>query len=165
MKKKRGCLFGCLSILIILILLLVVEFQYRHFYKVGNMDFTFWKTGKGCYIMPYKYWGVTIPKDNYMKAPNKGGVIIFIGEDTTLYIFPDFVSYSGVDTIECNLSLYKYKHFPYINEIEHIKAMQDMRIYLKSCGYPYIEIYLLEMYAQIRNTPQLTPKTEINKTK
>jgi hypothetical protein len=152
-KKKVGCSIGCLSVILILLSVSVIFFQYRHFYKVGCVDFTFWKTGNGCYITPYKYYGVTIPKDNYMKAGNLGGTIIFVGEDTTLYIFPIHPYYRGADTIECNLPLYKYKYFPYINEVEHAQFNQNMIDYYENLGYPYINIYIAEMSAKIGNSP------------
>jgi hypothetical protein len=128
-----------------------MTFQYRHFYDVDDMTFTFWKTGNGCYITPYKYKKITIPKDNYMRASNVGGAIIFIGKDSTLYIFPEFTYECGADTIECNLSSYKYKYFPKINELEHIKSIQDTINFYKKSGYPYINIYIAEMYTQIGN--------------
>ena len=32
-------------------------FWYRTFYIINEVEFTVWKTYKGCYITPYKYWG------------------------------------------------------------------------------------------------------------
>jgi hypothetical protein len=124
----------------------------RYFYKVGDMDFTFWKTTKGCYIMPYKYLGRTIPKNNYMIASNVGGVIIYIGENSTLYIFPSFTYKLGAGSIEVNLTSYKYEYFPYINEIENKYASNDKMKYYKNMGYPFIDIYFGEMSATIGNT-------------
>jgi len=65
MRKKIFIGILCLSAVIILLFLPAFIFQqYRHFYKVGAMIFTFWKTENGCYIMPYKYRGIKMPKDN-----------------------------------------------------------------------------------------------------
>ena len=84
-----------------------------------------------------------------MKASNRGGAIIFIGEDSTLYIFPEFTYELGADTIECNLSSYKHKYFPKINELKYIESIQDTINFYKNQGYPYINIYIAEMHAQI----------------
>jgi len=149
MMKEKGCIVVFFLTLAVPILLCVLFSQYRHFYRVGNMDFTFWKTSNGCYIMPYKFFGISIPKNNYMKASNRGGAIIFIGEDSTLYIFPEFTYELGADTIECNLSSYKHKYFPKINELKYIESIQDTIIFYKNQGYPYINIYIAEMHAQI----------------
>ena len=144
MKIKRY-LLRMLFIVIILLLLIVSLFQYRHFYKVGDMVFTFWKTGNGCYIMPYKYLGLIIPKNNYMKASNLGGIVIFIGEESTLHIFPEMIYERGADKIECNLPSYKYEYYPYVREIESVLAFNEKIAYFKNCGYPYIGIYIREM--------------------
>jgi hypothetical protein len=152
MMKKKGCLFMVLFTIATPVLLLFIFFQYRHFYRVGDMDFTFWKTGNGCYIIPYRYWGLTIPKTNYMRASNLAGVVIFIGEESKLYIFPEITYVVGGDTIEMNLSSYKYEYYPVVRGIENVRAFYDMRDYYRNCGYPYININIGEMYAEIRNT-------------
>ena len=153
MMKRKGCLFIVLFTIAAPVLLIFIFFQYRHFYKVGDMDFTFWKTGNGCYIMPYKYFGLTIPQDNFMKAANMGGAVIFIGEESTLHIFPEFCYTSGADKIEINLSSYKYEYYPFRKGwgIDNVRAFHDMIDYYKNCGYPYIEIYIAEMNAEIVN--------------
>ena len=153
MKKKKGCLIGCLTFIIILPILYVVTVQRRDFHTVGDMTFTFWKTPRGCYITPYKYWGLTVPRNNYMIAENLGGAIILIAEDSMLYIFPIQTHIRGTDTITVNLSSYKYKYFPFINEASQVRTFQDTIDYYKNRGYPYIHIYIDEMYARIGNSP------------
>ena len=148
---KKGCFFlRYIAIVIVSILVLFVAFvQYRKFFTIGDITFTFWKTlGGYCYIMPYKYWGITIPKNNYMRASNLGGIIIFIGEDTTLYIFPHHTYYLGAKTIECNLPSYKHVYFPYINELDNISAFNDKIKYYKNLGYPYLQVYIAGMYRE-----------------
>ena len=86
-----------------------------------------------------------------MLAANGGGAIIYIGEDSTLYIFPNFTYIRGADTIEINLTSYKYEYFPYINEIDNKRASNDKMKYLKNNGYPFIDIYFGEMEATIGN--------------
>lgn len=152
-KKKIGRIIGYVCVILSPLIIFAILLQYRHFYIVGDMSFTFWKTGSGCYITPYKYTKITIPKDNYMKAANLGGAIILIGKDTTLYIFPECAHERGAGMIECNLSSYKYKYFPYINEVEYKRAIQDTIDYYINQGYPYINVYITEMSAEIGNTP------------
>ena len=114
-SKKRG--IGCLFLVIILIFVWIALSQYRHFYNVGNMTFTVWKTGNGyCYITPYKYWSVTIPNTNYIRVPNLGGVNIFILKDSTLVIFQEFIYEKGTEFTECVLSDYKYRFYPFSYE-------------------------------------------------
>ena len=38
---------------------------YRTFYVINDVEFTVWKTYKGCYITPYKYWGEKIKSLNH----------------------------------------------------------------------------------------------------
>ena len=61
-------------------------FWYRTFYIINEVEFTVWKTYKGCYITPYKYWGVLPPKDNYLRISNIGIADIFICKDKTLCV-------------------------------------------------------------------------------
>ena len=59
---------------------------YRTFYVINGVELTVWKTYKGCYIIPYKYWGVLPPKDNYLRISNIGTADIFICKDKH-YVF------------------------------------------------------------------------------
>lgn len=101
--------------------------------------------------MPYKYWKLTIPKTNFMLASNVGGVVIYIGEDSTLYVFPSYTYKRGAQTIEINLTSYKYEYYPYINEIDSKFASNDKMKHYKNNGYPFIDIYFGEMNAEIGN--------------
>jgi hypothetical protein len=81
-----------------------------------------------------------------MKASNLGEVVIFIGEESTLYIFPSMVHERGADTIEINLSLYKYKYFPFIWDLGIGIHADKINYYIDKSDYPYIYIYLGTMY-------------------
>ena len=35
-------------------------------------------------MTPYRYWGITTPKDNYIRMSNVGDVFIYIQQDTLL---------------------------------------------------------------------------------
>jgi hypothetical protein len=150
-KMKKRCLFGIIFIITIFSLSLVFFHQYRYFYKVGDITFTFWKTRNGCYILPYKYLGITIPKNNYIKTVNTGGIIIFVCDKSKLYIFPNNIYELGADVIEVNLSSYEYKYFPYIRGIDNVLVFYEKIECYKYLGYPYINIYLREMNAKIGN--------------
>ena len=63
-------------------------------------------------------------------------VVIYIGEDSTLYIFPDL----SAKIIEINLTSYKFECFPYINELDAIYARRDKMRYYRDLGYPFISI-------------------------
>lgn len=149
MKKRRAFFWGCFIVLLTLLILFISILQYRHFYQVGDVVFTFWKTTSGCYIMPYKYRGLTIPKNNYMKAVNVGGAVISVGEDSTLYIFPNNTYELGAGTIEINLTLYMYEYYPYMNKLDDIRLFYNKIDYYKDSNYPYINIYIREMSAEI----------------
>jgi hypothetical protein len=113
------------------------------------MEFTFWGTPHGMYVMPYKYTKSTIPKNDYMIVLLKSMIHIYIGEDSTLYIFPDL----SAEIIEINLTSYKFEYFPYINEIDAIRATDAKMKHFRDLGYPFIDMDLHEMYAKIGNSP------------
>lgn len=75
---------------------------YRTFYVINEVELTVWKTYKGCYITPYKYWGVLPPKDNYLRISNIGTADIFICKDKTLCVFIDPHSDGATETV-CKL--------------------------------------------------------------
>ena len=81
-KVQKSFLFG----FCIFAFVLFRVFWYRTFYIINEVEFTVWKTYKGCYITPYKYWGVLPPKDNYLRISNIGIADIFICKDKTLII-------------------------------------------------------------------------------
>jgi hypothetical protein len=143
MKMIKLLILGSIfSLLFTSCLLFTLFYPKRHFYKVGNMEFTFWGTSDGTYITPYKYTGTTIPKNDYMIVSSSGGIIIYIGEDLTLNIFPS----TSAKIIEINLTSYKFELFPFINEIDAIRARSDKARYFKGLGYPFISFNLSEMY-------------------
>ena len=66
MKKK--IVFRIIGLLLILLPFSCTFYllEYKFYYTVEDVTFTFWNTSNGCYIMPYKYTGLLFPKDNYM---------------------------------------------------------------------------------------------------
>jgi len=65
--------------LILVVLLLFLYGEKRNFYKLGdNKYITVWKTFNNvCYIIPYKYYGIVHPSDNYVKTTNDNYLVIF----------------------------------------------------------------------------------------
>lgn len=113
-KEKLYDRLVIFSIIVLsLILFVFVYSQYRYFYKVDDVTFTVWKKWGGyCYITPYRYWGLSAPENDYIKARNVGKVHIFINNrDSSLLIF----NYSSHDVysndIECVFSNFKFQHF------------------------------------------------------
>lgn len=93
--------------LITILLLFYSWKQYRHFYKVDDIVFTVWKTTKGyCYITPYIYLGINLPKDNYIKVSNLDYTNIYIDDNTTLYLYNDG------SKVECQFTRFKCIYSP-----------------------------------------------------
>jgi hypothetical protein len=67
--RKR---FFKISILLFLIYLLIIVFFGKQVYRVEQDKYiTVWKRfGGDCYIMPYRYYGLILPNDNYIKTDN-----------------------------------------------------------------------------------------------
>jgi len=144
---------------------LFISLQYRHFFKVEDKVFTVWTTLGSSYIMPYKYLRLTKPKTNYIKIADTGGVIIYIGEESMLYIFPTYnYAVQGVNIFEINLPSYKNEYFPYINEIENKRASNDKMKYYKNQGFTFMDIYIRDMDVTIGNADTASRQTKgINK--
>lgn len=71
------------------VVMLGYNYYKRDFFRAGDTDFTFWKTHNGCYIIPYKYRGITPPKDEFILASNTCIVHIFIENDTIIHFFAE----------------------------------------------------------------------------
>lgn len=75
------------------------------------MTFTVWKKGGGyCYVTPYRYWGMSTPKNNYIRMSNVGDAVIYIQQDTLL-IFNYSTNEGYNNEVNCHLSDYHYRHF------------------------------------------------------
>lgn len=147
-----------LLILILTIVLLIFTWkQYRHFYQVGDVTFTVWKRPGGyCYITPYRYWGLSIPKENYIKAANLGEVNFYIDKSSTLLIFNEHSAIGCPDnSIECHFDKYNYKQFELSSTAleEDIKLWETKRRNLRD-RLPFFEIDIRWMNAEIGNIPK-----------
>ena len=147
--KKLLIILGCI------VLSIFIWNQYRHFYHVGNMTFTVWKKYGGyCYITPYKYWGISAPKKDYIKLSNIADIDIYIDKDSTLLIFNDYLYLKYPDNkVECNFSTFKYKHFMLdsLSSIENTKLHELERIIYKR-KYPFIYIDIRHMKTEIQDS-------------
>ncbi len=142
MKKKK-----VFRIIVLLLLLLPVSctfylLEYKFYYTVGSTTFTFWNTSNGCYIMPYKYKGLLLPKNNYMIVSPVDYVDIFVGDDIIYF----FSKEPYIRTDLCFSSdKSKYRVFSGSGAdsgralaLEHCKKM----------GYPNIRIYIFGMHIE-----------------
>ena len=123
-------------------LVLFSVFLYRTFYVINDVEFTVWKTCNGCcYITPYKYWGVLLPKDNYIRISNIGTADIFISKGKTLYVFIDPHSDGATETI-CKLKSCKYYSYSTTGDEEEIKNCRDWveKWEKYQSIYPYVAI-------------------------
>jgi surface polysaccharide O-acyltransferase-like enzyme len=141
-----------LLIVLCIVISLFFLFQYRHFYEVNDITFTIWKTKNGCYITPYRYLGLTLPQNDYIKTGNLGEVLIAIDKDTTLLIFND--CYTDGISVECVLSKYRYQYFSPSLSGRTLKEVNLFHTRRKTCfelNLPVISMDIKEMYVRITN--------------
>ena len=114
-------------------------FQYKMYYTIGNTTFTFWQTVYDCYIVPYKYEGLSLPTHDYIIVPGTGYVSIFVAEDMIYVISHD----SELDNNRCFFSSDegKYKVFP-IPPDGTDNGRDAVLAYCKEEGYPNIKVHL-----------------------
>ncbi len=125
--------------------------QKRKFYQVENTYFTVWDTWGGkCYITPYKYRGITPPKKDYIIAPIRGAVTVFLKNDSSFIFSDQSDSRKHAYDYEFHLDNYEYEFIPRPNNYEEY-LQQKQKGYRKL--YPYIFINILENYA-IVSPPQ-----------
>lgn len=141
--SNKRCIFGCLTALLVPITIIVVAFsifliaetQQRHFQKVGCYDFTIYDN-VGC-VVPYKYYGLSKPSDNYIQASRRGGILLFVAPDSTIYIFPRLTYIADANYVEFHLPKHKYLFFPNTNGARD--AYDEAIQYCEEQGYPSVE--------------------------
>lgn len=128
-----------------------IKIEHRYFYTIHDINFTVWKRlGGDCIIMPYKYYGLTVPKSDYIIASNRGAISIFVNNDLSLIFYNE--AYDQKEQINFNLPNYKYNYIEYprkegIDSIRsYAKKQSELREYL-----PNIYIDIKEMYSVIDN--------------
>ena len=133
-------------IIISLFLLLWIWGQSRNFYTVNNITFTVWKRFGGyCYITPYKYYGVTKPKNDYIIASNSGGIYVYIAKDSTLIIYDNAYAIRG---IECNFSSFKWHHLKNPSPYDRNFAFKRDSLY---GNLPTLDVDIRNSCARIKN--------------
>lgn len=132
-----------LIIISIIFLLIFGVIQYRHFYRVDGLTFTVWKQWNGfCYITPYRYWGLSAPKNDYIKASNVSDILIYVGADTTLSVFTHYIY---ADSIICNFRNYKHHFFsPDRTSLDSIHEWERKIDSYNKSGLPFIQMELKE---------------------
>ena len=139
MKKK--IVFRIIGLLLILLPFSCTFYllEYKFYYTVEDVTFTFWNTFNGCYIMPYKYTGLLFPKDNYMIVSPLDCIDIFVGDDI-IYVFSQ--------------DSYKKSYLPFSSDEGKYKVFADSNTdndrlaaweYCKKMKYPKIQIYIFGM--------------------
>jgi hypothetical protein len=138
-KKKNA--FLCFSAFIFISAIILIFYLHRSFYSVGGINFTVWKTYAGCYVMPYRYWGICKPNNNYLRLSNIGAIDIYIRKDSTLMLFAD-PHRDGYAELDCHLK--KYRYYTYITgdnkEVEISRRWTKLwEEYASKYSYLYID--------------------------
>jgi len=125
-----------------------------------------WKTQNGCYIIPYRYFGLFLPQKDYVNISNVGSLTIFIKDKSTLLIFYDRTD-DGLKTINCNIKRFDYQEFLPIgykkgnggivlpDKIENYFEMDSiLQAKRKQCidSFPFISISAGTMSVNLKNT-------------
>ena len=120
----------------------------RGVYKLGDTDYvTVWKRAGGdCYIMPYKYYGLILPKKNFFVADNLGGLDI-VKEDSTLLIC-DACSEKDKKIKGIYLPDYKYEYIDYYPHFDEVPKSErfdtlmsyDRKIIKRITNLPHLDI-------------------------
>ena len=126
--------------LIILIVSLMLFYESRHFYKIGDRTLTVWKTNNGCFVIPYSYYGILPPQKNYLKLSNIGTAYIFLVPKDSLYIFVEPYS-DGYS--ELSNHMYSSKLITYSAATS--SALKQSKLWVDSFEkfrkqYPYISV-------------------------
>ena len=126
--------------LIILIVSLMLFYESRHFYKIGDRTLTVWKTNNGCFVIPYSYYGILPPQKNYLKLSNIGTAYIFLVPKDSLYIFVEPYSdgYSELSNHMYNSKLITYSAAT-SSALKHSKLWVDSFEKYKKL-YPFISV-------------------------
>ena len=82
---RKPLFYICISVCT----LLLYDYFNRKFYSAGDVHFTVWRTNGKCYVMPYRYWGLTLPKKNYLTLSWNGSTEIYVFKDRHLSVFGD----------------------------------------------------------------------------
>ena len=138
-KWILGCSTAILVLLVISVvtisILVIAETQQRHFQKVGVYDFTIYDH---CgYVLPYKYYGLSKPTENYIKASRRGGILLYVAPDSTIYVFPRLTYIAEANNTEFHLHKYKYSFFPHTYAT--IDSYENSKQYCEEQGYPSVE--------------------------
>lgn len=144
-KIRKSFLLG----FCIFVFILFSTVWHRSFYIINEVEFTVWKTYRGCYIIPYKYVGALPPKDNYLRISNIGYADIFICKDKTLCVFIDPHSDGSTETV-CKLKFCQYYSYS-MDGKEELRRSRDWIKKWKAYQsiYPYITIDARSMKIEI----------------
>lgn len=142
MRRSKKALLISIAIIIIVSF---VFYQHRNIYNLGYKHYV---TRWGPYIMPYRYYGLTKPKDNFIKLYNfKGTELVFIS-DTNIVIGEKYG-----DSVLMKFSKYNCKYYNKDVYDEFKKKYLDNSVY-------YIGWYFSEPPAYSNYTGELDKKCD-----
>lgn len=133
--SQKGCCKFFLIVFFVIFIVLLYTYLNRHFFVIGNKDFTFWRSSKGCYIMPYKYFGIFPPKKNYALSSNTCFVHIFIENDSIIH----FLSYSYRIENNDNLVEFYLESSPYTylqRRNKNYEKFDSLQLHYTNIGLP-----------------------------
>ena len=139
----KGCFFTLIIILLVISMFWFIDFEMRDYRKIGDRNFTFWKTDNGCYIMPYKYRKLWYPQKDYMLASNTCTIHIFCDNDNVLHIFTENDPPAKNDDVDFHLESHKFVY-------NRAKDVIDSDVYkqmdsLKLLKIPYIGVIIKDL--------------------
>ena len=148
MKKK---MIRIILLLFLLPFLCTFYFlEYKIYHTIGNTAFTFWNVPTGyCYIIPYKYKGILLPKKDYIRVRMGDIVSVFVGDDT-VYVFSHHVNIFPHNYLSSDES--KYKVF---GDKSPDNGRAEAWEYCKKMNYPNIVINTYDINTSEMNSDKI----------
>ncbi len=134
MKKRPIVRLSYTKIILATLLFLVLSFPYmRSFHTINGVTFTIWKTSTGCYIMPYRYFGLSDPPKDYLKVANLAYLTIIVKDQNNLIVFHNRSDAGLKEWYSCIESMNYEEFMPagYFYEDGHLKFRAED--YFKDC--------------------------------
>ena len=85
MKNKK--ILMPIIILLILIFIIFGIIEKKYYTKFNEYDFTIWNTEYGCYVIPYKYYGLLKPSDDYILIKRPYNLFLCFDQNNVLQVY------------------------------------------------------------------------------
>lgn len=130
MKTK----YKAIVLIVIILILYFFLLQKRNIYRIGkDIYVTTWKHWNGnTYVMPYKYYGLILPKNNYFSVSTNSGLDMIFIDDSTIVIQSNSKS-DSTDIV--NFDNYRYVYFIEYDYYEKGKYLGKKDSLKKNRGY------------------------------